>query len=557
MNRQVKRWTTVFLASLLATAPAHADALIDNVDGVALDARGNVIRFAGVLISADGKVTKLLKKGDKRPDKLDWRSDMKGRVLIPGMIDAHGHFMELGFRALQLDLSKTRSLAEAQAAIAHYAQANGNRPWIVGGGWNQEVWGQGFPTAADLDVAYRDKPVVLARADGHAVWVNSAAMKAAGITAKTVAPAGGRIEKLPNGQPSGILVDAAVALVESHVPKPSPRERNAAFLKAQELLLSNGVTATADMGSSLDDWLTFRRMGDIGQLRVRIMSYSAGVEVALQVGGNGPTPWLYNDKLRMGGVKLYADGALGSRGAWLKRPYADAPKETGLGFLADDQLLNLMSRSAMDGFQVAIHAIGDRANAQALDAIDEIASTYKDDRRWRIEHAQIVDPVDLPRFGKHGIIPSMQPVHQTSDRMMVEARLGPDRLAGAYAWATLLKQSGHLAFGSDYPVESPNPFVGWAAAFTRQDPQGQPPGGWQPQEAVSRLDAWRFFTSDAAYAGFAEKRFGTLVPGMRADFVIVDRDPSEAPPEALRETRVLETWVGGEKMWSGSGSAPR
>jgi predicted amidohydrolase YtcJ len=537
---------------LLATAPAHADALIDNVDGVALDARGNVIRFAGVLISGDGKVTKLLKKGDKRPDKLDWRSDMKGRVLIPGMIDGHGHFMELGFRALQLDLSKTRSLAEAQAAIAHYAQANGNRPWIIGGGWNQEVWGQGFPTAADLDVALRDKPAVLARADGHAVWVNSAALKAAGITAKTVAPAGGRIEKLPNGQPSGVLVDAAMTLIDSHVPKPSPRERNAAFLKAQESLLSNGVTATADMGTTLDDWLTFRRMGDIGQLRVRIMSYSAGVDVALQVGGSGPTPWLYGDKLRMGGVKLYADGALGSRGAWLKRPYADAPKETGLGFLADDQLLNLMSRSAMDGFQLAIHAIGDRANAQALDAIEEIASTYKDDRRWRIEHAQIVDPADLPRFGRHGIIPSMQPVHQTSDRTMVEARLGPDRLAGAYAWATLLKQSGHIAFGSDYPVESPNPFVGWAAAFTRQDPQGQPPGGWQPQEAVSRLQAWRAFTTDAAYAGFAETRFGTLAPGMRADFVIVDRDPSEATPEALRETRVLETWVGGEKVWSGA-----
>ena len=553
----MKRWTAALLASLLATAPAHADALVENVNGVALDARGNVVRFVGVLIGPDGKITKLLKKGDKRPEKLDWRSDMKGRVLIPGMIDAHGHFMELGFRALQLDLSKTRSLAEAQAAIAHYAQANSNRPWIVGGGWNQEVWGQGFPTAADLDVAYRDKPVVLARADGHAVWVNSAALKAAGITAKTVAPAGGRIEKLPNGQPSGVLVDAAMSLVDSHVPKPSPRERNAAFLKAQELLLSNGITATADMGTTLDDWLTFRRMGDIGQLRVRIMSYSAGVDVALQVGGNAPTPWLYADKLRMGGIKLYADGALGSRGAWLKRPYADAAKETGLGFLADDQLLNLMSRGAMDGFQIAIHAIGDRANTQALDAIEEIGSTYKDDRRWRIEHAQIVDPVDLPRFGGNGIIPSMQPVHQTSDRLMVEARLGPDRLAGAYAWASLLKQSGHIAFGSDYPVENPNPFVGWAAAFTRQDPQGQPPGGWQPQEAVSRLEAWRGFTSDAAYAGFAEKRFGILAPGMRADFLIVDRDPSEATPEALRETRVLETWVGGEKMWSGSGSAPR
>ena len=538
------------LAALLLAGTAQADGLIDNVNGVSLDSQGRVVRFGGILVDRDGKVVRLVPKGEKAPKKLDWRSDMGGRIVMPGMIDAHGHVMSLGYRALELDLSKTTSLSQAQAAIQSYARSNGNRQWILGGGWNQEAWGLGrFPTAAELDAAAGDKPVLLERADGHAVWANSAAMKAAGITAKTVAPAGGRIELLPNGQPSGVFVDSAASLFDAAKPKPSPRERNAAFLKAQELLLSTGITATADMGTSVDDWLVFRRMGDIGQLRVRIMSYGAGLETALTVAGAAPTPWLYGDRLRMGGIKLYADGALGSRGAWLKAPYSDAPKQTGLSFINDTTLLNLLSRGTMDGFQFAIHAIGDRANRQVLDAIDELASSYKDDRRWRIEHAQVLDPADLPRLGRNGIIASMQPVHATGDRTMAEARLGPARLAGAYAWATVLRDGGRLAFGSDYPVESPNPFVGWAAAFTREDPNGQPPGGWRPEEKVTREQAWKAFTQDAAFAGFAEQKFGSLLPGQKADFIVVDRDPAVATPAELRATRVIETWVGGYKAW--------
>lgn len=544
----VKRFLAA-VSLLLLPAHAWADGLVDNVDGSTLTADGQVIHFSGLLIR-DGKVVKLLQRGDKKPDKLDWRADMKGRVMIPGMIDAHGHVMELGFRALELDLSGTKSIDEALARIRAYAAANPDRKWIVGGGWNQETWGLGrFPTAAELDAVVGDRPVWLARADSHAGWANSAAMRAAGVTAKTATPAGGRIEKTAAGAPSGVFVDAARQLIQKVVPVPTPRERNAAFLRAQEELLSVGVTATADMGTSVDDWLTFRRMGDLGLLRERIMSYGLGVETALAVGGQGPTPWLYADKLRMGGIKLYADGALGSRGAWLKAPYSDAPKESGAGFLTDAQLLNNMSRGVMDGFQIAVHAIGDRANQQVLDAIDELADSYKGDRRWRIEHAQIVDPVDLPRFGKHGIVASMQPTHATSDMHMAETRLGTARLAGAYAWRTMLKNGAHLAFGSDYPVERPNPFVGWAAAMTRTDANGEPFGGWRPEEAVSREQAWRAFTIDAAYAGFAEDRFGRLAPGMRADFVILDRDPMLASPADLRATQVIETWVGGEKVW--------
>jgi predicted amidohydrolase YtcJ len=536
-----------FLALALLPAPALADALVDNVNGMTLDKDGKVVRFTGMVMTPEGKVVRLLAAKDKRPDKLDWRADMKGRVMLPGFIDAHGHMMELGFRALELDLSGTKSLDEAKARIAAYVVANPDKRWILGGGWNQEAWGLGrFPTAADLDAVVSDRPVWLARADGHASWGNSAALKAAGVSAKSVSPPGGRIEKA-GGVPSGVFVDAAQALVRKVVPQPLGKDRSAAFIKAQSILLGYGVTATADMGTSLDDWLTYRRMGDKGALRVRIMSYGSGVDTALQVGGTGPTPWLYGDRLRMGGVKLYADGALGSRGAWLKAPYSDAPGQSGAGFMSDDVIRNLMSRAAMDGYQVAVHAIGDKANAQVLGAIEELGETYKGDRRWRIEHAQIVDPVDLPRFGRNGIVASMQPTHQTSDRTMAEARLGQARLAGAYAWATMLRNGAALAFGSDFPVERPDPWAGWAAAFTRQDADGQPFGGWRPEEAVSREQAWWAFTGGAAYAGFAEDRFGQLAPGQRADFIIVDRDPLLSSPSELRATKVEETWVGGQK----------
>jgi predicted amidohydrolase YtcJ len=251
----------------------------------------------------------------------------------------------------------------------------------------------------------------------------------------------------------------------------------------------------------------------------------------------------------MAGVKLLADGALGSRGAWLKAPYADKPGDRGLAILDDTKLRNLISRAAMDGFQVAVHAIGDAANAQALDAIEEIAPSYAGDRRWRIEHAQIIDPADISRFGRNGIIASMQPVHQTSDRLMAEARLGPQRLTGAYAWKSILDAGGKLAFGSDTPVESPDPFAGLAAAITREDAKGEPFGGWQPQQRIGREAALAGFTSGAAYASFAEAKTGRLAPGLWADFVLVDRDPLLATPSELRATRVIETWVAGARYY--------
>ncbi len=540
-------------ATVLLAAPAFADTLVDNVNGYTM-ADGRLARFTGMVVGDDGKVKQLLRRGDRRPERPSYRLDGRGRTLLPGLHDAHGHVMGLGFAALQLDLSDTKSLAEAQAKIAAYAAANPSPRWIVGRGWNQETWGLGrFPTAADIDAVVADRPVWLERVDGHAGWANSLAMKEAGVTAASNSPDGGRIETA-GGKPTGVFVDAAEELVDKAVPAPLPRTRDQALAAAQERLLATGLTTVADMGTAAEDWLVMRRAGDAGQLKLRVLSYASGIENLLPVAGTGPTPWLYDGRLRMVGVKLYSDGALGSRGALLKAPYADAPGQRGLGFHSDATLKNLMSRAAMDGFQVAVHAIGDGANAQLLEAIEELAETYKGDRRWRIEHAQIVDVADLPRFARHGIIASMQPVHQTSDWRMAEARLGPDRLGGAYAWQSLARARVPLAFGSDFPVESPNPFHGLAAAISREDAQGQPPGGWRPEERLSLEQAFAAFTAGAAHAGFAEKELGTLERGRYADFIFVDRDIFASSPRDIRDTQVLETWIGGRKAWERKGA---
>jgi hypothetical protein len=538
------------LAALFCVHAAQADVLVDNVNGYTLNTEGRLVRFNALLVGDDGRVQRLYQRGDRKEGRPRYRFDGKGRTLIPGLIDAHGHVMGLGFNAIQLDLSDTRSLQEAQAKIAAYAAANPHPRWIVGRGWNQERWGLGrFPTASDIDAVVKDRPVWLERVDGHAGWANSAAMKEAGITSKTPSPSGGKIEKA-GGQLTGIFVDAASQLVDKVVPAPLPRIRDVAFDRAQAMMLANGLTAAADMGTSTADWLTMRRAGDSGRLKVRIMSYAGGIEPLLEVAGTGPTPWLYDGRLRMAGVKLYLDGALGSRGALLKQPYKDGPRERGLGFLGDTELMNLMSRAAMENFQVAVHAIGDAANAQLLGAIEELALTYKGDRRWRIEHAQIVDPADLPRFARHGIIASMQPVHQTSDWRMAEARMGRERLGGAYAWRSMIANGSPLAFGSDFPVEHPNPFHGLAVAVSRVDAQGHPPGGWMPEQRVTLEQALHGFTRGAAHAGFAEERIGTLERGKFADFVFIDRDIfADANPEQIRQTKVLETWIAGVRAW--------
>lgn len=545
----LKAGTALAATVMVAGLPAQADSLIENVNGMTLNADGKVIRFAAMVIDDDGRVKELLDRKDKRPKNVDFQLDGKGKTLIPGFVDAHGHVMGMGFAALTLDLSDTKSLAEAQEALREYAAKYPNRPWIIGSGWNQETWGLGrFPTSAELDAIIPDRPVYLERVDGHAAWVNSAGMKAAGVTAATKAPSGGAIEKA-GGKPTGIFVDNAQNLFTGSIPAPRPVENDLALMKAQEILLSQGVTTIADMGTTMQHWQSFRRAGDKGQLKVRIISYASEIDNMIAIGGPGPSPWLYEDHLKLAGVKLYIDGALGSRGALLKQPYADKASEKGLALLTSAQLKNKMSRAAMDGFQTAVHAIGDQANEELLSAIEELQYTFNGDRRWRIEHAQIVDPIDLPRIARTGTIASMQPVHQTSDRLMAEARLGPDRLDGAYAWRSILESGAKLAFGTDVPVESSNPFPGLAVAITREDANGQPFGGWLPSEKLSREQAWKAYTIDAAYAAFAEDRFGSLTKGKRADFLIIGEDIMLAAPQAIRNIVVEQTWVGGRPVY--------
>lgn len=526
------------------------EGLVDDVNGYTIGADGRLDHFSGLLIGKDGRVAKLLREGDPRPPRPQYRLDGQHRTLLPGLIDAHGHMSALGFQALSLDLSETNNLEEAQRKLQRYAATHTTPAWIRGGGWNQERWGLGrFPAAADIDPFTGDRPTLLDRVDGHAMLANSAALKAAGITARTPDPAGGRIERDARGNPTGLLIDNARALVEKVAPAPLPRERDAAMAKAQDILISFGVTATCDMGTSVEDWESLRRLGDQGRLSARITSYGLGMDAVLTVAGSQPTGWLYEGRLRMIGVKLFADGALGSRGAWLKQPYSDMPSTRGLRRMDDARLKNLMSRAAMDHFQVAVHAIGDAANAQILDAIGELAATYDGDRRWRIEHAQIVDPIDLPRFARNGIVASMQPAHATSDHAMAVSRVGAERLKGAYAWKAMLDARVPLAFGSDYPVESPNPFAGMADAVTREDASGDPPGGFLPDQRITLIQAFTAFTTGAAFAARAEERIGSLEPGHYADFILLDRDPFQIDSKALRATKVLETWIGGARVW--------
>ncbi|WP_448585509.1 amidohydrolase [Thermaurantiacus sp.] len=529
---------------LLAPLDAPGRTLVVNANGVMVSEDGEVVRFAGLLTGDDGRVEALLAPGAKEPrlGPGDFRLDARGRTLMPGFIDAHGHVLALGFSLIALDLAGTRSLGEAQARIRAAAQATAGTGWLRGRGWNQEAWGLGrFPTAAELDAAVADRPAALERVDGHALWLNSAALKAAGITAKTKDPPGGRIERGPGGVPSGVLVDAAMALARASVPAPSALERDRALEAALRHLVALGVTGIHDMGVAPADWNLYRAFGDAGRLPLRVTAYAAGMEAADAIAPLGPTPWLYGERLRLQGVKLYADGALGSRGAWLKADYADAPGNRGLGLLDDTMLRNLMSRANFQGFQLAVHAIGDAANSQVLDAYAEITPTYGQGFRNRIEHAQVLDPADFGRFRAFGVVASVQPIHATSDRAMAEARLGPDRLRGAYAWASLRRAGAHLAFGSDTPVESANPFLGIAAAVTRD--------GWRVEEAVPLPAALAGFTVWAARAGLAEGRVGTLMPGAWADFILVDADPFRVPPDRLRDLRVEETWVAGVRVW--------
>jgi predicted amidohydrolase YtcJ len=488
------------------------------------------------------------------------RIDAPGKTVIPGLIDAHGHVMGLGYALIRVDLVGARDKAEVIARLRAYEKQLPPGAWLLGSGWDQNDWpGKAFPSAADLDAAFPKRPVWLERVDGHAGWANSAALHAAAAkSGKSLEgdwqPAGGRIER-SDGRPTGILVDAAMALVNAAVPAPDEALREKALTKALEMAVRHGLTGVHDMGVPKEDLALMKRFADAGRLPLRLSAYADADGAAL---ADLCAQGLYrhkNGRLQMRGVKFYMDGALGSRGAALLEDYSDDNGNRGL-LLTEPAAFESAVRTAKKcGVQVAAHAIGDRGNRIVLDTYARVLGDTKgSDHRWRIEHAQVVALDDIPRFAPLGVIASMQPTHATSDMPWVGDRIGTHRIKGAYAWQRFLGSGARLALGSDFPVESPDPRLGLYAAATRQDRAGQPPGGWQPDQKLTSAEALRGFTADAAYAAYDEDEVGRLSPGLRADFVILDEDPLAIPAAELDELHIRSTWVDGKPVFQ---AAPR
>lgn len=471
-------------------------------------------------------------------------------AVVPGLIDAHGHLMGLGESLMQADLVGTLGLEQILERLREKAKDLPDGAWLLGRGWDQNDWADAeFPSAADLDREFPERPVWLERVDGHAGWANSAALRGAGIGRDTPDPEGGRILRDANGMPTGVLIDNAMSLVGPKLPAPDRAWQRRALRAALDAAVAAGLTGVHDAGVSRESLALYRELADDELLPLRVYAMADGASGALDDlcrDGRYRHP---GGRLEMRAVKLYADGALGSRGAALLADYADEPGNRGLLVEASERLAAIIRRAAGCGVQPAVHAIGDRANRAVLDAYASLAPEQRKALRPRVEHAQVVDPDDIPRFAELGVIASMQPTHATSDMPWAEKRIGASRLRGAYAWRRFLDSGAALALGSDFPVERVDPLLGLYAAVSRQDADGKPPGGWLADQRMTLAEAIDGFTRGAAFAGHAEGEVGTLEAGKRADFVVLATDPFKLRGRGLLALKVQSTWVDGERVW--------
>ncbi|WP_351009105.1 amidohydrolase [Shewanella sp. S1-58-MNA-CIBAN-0166] len=538
------------LASLSANTMAQTT-LMHHVNGYTL-VDGKLQTFNAIQFT-DDKIDRLFTLNQALPSATDITSiDGKGKTLLPGLIDAHGHVLGYGLSLLTADLTNTSSEQQAVERAKAFSKNNPTDGWLMGRGWNQELWdSKQFPTKESLDKAFKANPVSFGRVDGHAIWVNSKALALAGISSTTVAPEGGEIVKDEQGNPTGVLIDNAMNLVFNIVPDLNQQQLQSTLTLAMDSLASYGLTSVHDAGINIDNIKAYQQLAANNAMSVRVngmLSVEDPRFTTILKQGHITTA---NDMFKVDSVKISADGALGSRGAALIKEYSDQPGHKGLMLYSDDQLGKLILQSMKAGFQVNTHAIGDNANQVVLDKYQTaIAATDSKALRHRIEHAQILDLADIPRFSQLGVIASIQATHATSDKNMAENRLGKARLAGAYAWRKLLNANAVIANGSDFPIESPNPFFGLHASVTRQDHVNQPLDGWLATEKLSRIEALKSFTIDAAYAGHQEQLLGSLEPGKKADFILVEDDYFTIDPQQIWQNKVIATWVNGRKVFA-------
>ena len=507
----------------------------------AMAVRGGRVQFAGSLrgaLSYRGRATRVVDAG--------------GRTVIPGMVDAHAHLAGLGEALRTVDLVGTKSYDEVIARVVEGAKKLPAGSWVIGNGWDQNDWSdQRFPTHEALSTALPNNPVFLTRVDGHAALVNAKAMEAASLTASSTDPSGGKIERGAGGSPAGVLVDAAMGIVERVIPAPPAEEQRARVLAAITEANRWGLTGIHDAGVGARTIDIYHELAKAGQFNLRnYVMLAADSGLIASYFARGPQIAMYDGRLWFRSIKIQVDGALGSRGAAMLEPYSDDPKNRGLILTPPERIRGIATEALRRGFQVNVHAIGDRGNRLVLDAFEQaLTAVPTSDHRFRIEHAQIVSEADIPRFAKLDVIPSMQSVHQTSDMYWAGQRIGKAREAGAYAWRSLLKTGVVIPNGSDFPVEATNPLLSFHSAVTRQDAKNWPEGGWHPEERMTREEALKSMTLWPAYAAFEESKSGSLTPGKYADFVILDQDIMTVPAERILATKVVATYLGGKAVY--------